>query len=143
MQLAESDLAAALQLLAGDAELITLILELTSLQEERQRDPDKGDAREEDTDRRDGLSYLRPAIERAIVGMQQQEGGDDEAGGHNGDADEEGRTGECGTQGPPAHWANRWSGIAVARSLRAVCSRVSIVAVSWVIHPPDCAPVSP
>jgi hypothetical protein len=103
----------------------------------------EGDPREEDTDRRDGLPYLGPAVERSLIGMEQEQGGYEEARGDHGDAGKEGGGGERDTQGLSAHRAYCSIGIADLRSSRAVRSRASMVSVLWVIHPPDCDPLSP
>jgi hypothetical protein len=64
----------------GNRQLLTLVLQLTSLKKEGQRDADERHTREEHANWFKGLSDLRPSGQCPVVGAQQQDGGQNHAG---------------------------------------------------------------
>jgi hypothetical protein len=107
VQLTQGDLAAALLFLAGDAEFLTLVLQLAPLQEQGPGDADEGDPGEEHAYRCDCLPDLRPAIERPIAGVQEQNRGNREAGDHPCNANGQGKAGQRGLPGAAPHQMHR------------------------------------
>jgi hypothetical protein len=71
-------------LLLRNPQLFALILELSTLQRERQRDSAESKPGEEDANRRDRFTDVRPTVQRTIVGMYQQQHRNDDGRCHYG-----------------------------------------------------------